>query len=242
MADVRTHYAEVLSPVYAWMLGGFDAAVERNTAFFAAHGIDGPKASGIAVDLGAGCGFQSLPLARLGFSVTAIDLDGGLLAELEANAAGLGIRCIEDDLLEFRRHVGNDVEIAVCMTDTLLHLSSQEAVGNVLDDIVASLLPGGRLIATFRDLTPTLHELDRLIPVRADRDTIFTCFLEYEAETVKVHDLVYRRSDDDWQFSRSFYRKLRLAPNWVADRCREAGFADVQVSNEQGLVTLVATR
>ena len=35
-----------------------------------------------AVDLGAGCGFQAIPLARLGFAVTAIDLDRKLLAEL----------------------------------------------------------------------------------------------------------------------------------------------------------------
>ena len=46
-----------------------------------------PARSGRAVDLGAGCGFQSIPLARLGFAVTAIDIDRKLLDELHRNAA-----------------------------------------------------------------------------------------------------------------------------------------------------------
>ena len=53
-------------------------------------------------------------------------------------------------------------------------------------------------LITFRDLSSELTELDRLIPVRSDENTIFTCFLEYELETVKVHDIVYNRNQGKW--------------------------------------------
>lgn len=59
-----------------------------------------------------------------------------------------------------------------------------------------ALEAGGRFVLTFRDLTFELKELDRFIPLRSGADAIFSCFLEYEAEHVKVHDLVYTRKEE----------------------------------------------
>ena len=81
-----------------------------------------------AIDLGAGCGFQAIPLARLGFSVTAIDLDRKLLAELKRTPAARRSRRSARIIVDFRRHAPQPVELVVCMVDTLLHLASQDAV------------------------------------------------------------------------------------------------------------------
>ena len=59
---------------------------------------------------------------------------------------------------------------------------------------IAALERGGRFVITYRDLSREALELDRFIPVRSDDTTILTCFLEYEPETVKVHDLSTGRS------------------------------------------------
>jgi hypothetical protein len=194
------------------------------------------------VDLGAGCGFQSIPLARLGFVVTAIDTDRKLLDELRAHAGQADIDVVHDDLLRFRDHVRGGVELIVCMVDTLVHLPSKEAVTALFADVGAALEPGGTFILTYRDLSREATELDRFIPVRSDDDTVFTCFLEYEPETVKVHDLVYRRSGGTWRLDKSFYRKLRLPEAWVTDALRRAEFEHLDASNERGFVTLVATK
>jgi protein-L-isoaspartate O-methyltransferase len=241
MASVEQHYDRVLADVYSWMYGGWDAALERYREFFARHGVT-PRGSRRAVDLGAGCGFQSIPLARLGFSVTAIDLDRKLLDELRRHSADAAIETVRDDLLGFRRHCRDGAELIVCMVDTLVHLESRVAVTHLVADVHAALEPGGTFIATFRDLTQEAEELDRFISVRSDEQTIFTCFLEYEPDTVKVHDLVYRRVDGQWQFHKSFYRKLRLSARWIDDALRAAGFAAVESSTERGLVTIVARK
>ncbi len=242
MANVKEHYERVLSGVYSWMLGGFDAALARNTEFFTSHGVAAPRRSGVAIDLGAGCGFQSIPLAKLGYRVLAIDLDRQLLAELGEQSEGLAIKCIEDDLLDFRNHVESEIEIAVCMTDTLLHLESSAHVARMVADVFASLGPEGRLLITFRDLTHELEELDRFIPVRSDENTILTCFLEYEPDTVKVHDIVYERIGDSWKCSKSFYRKLRLSQSQVVEALERTGFAAIDASDRDGLITIVATK
>ena len=241
MPSAKQHYDELLADVYSWMLGGFDSGIERNLAFFRKRGI-APTGSATAFDLGAGCGFQSIPLARLGFAVTAIDFDSKLLAELAAGKGPLPIRMIEDDLLSFDRYADGPIELIVCMTDTLLHLESEGDVRRLFGKAYRALEKDGRFMLTFRDLTKELTDLDRFIPVRSDDTTIFTCFLEYEPRTVKVHDLVYRREAAGWRLSKSCYRKLRLSSDWVASELAAAGFEHVDVDVTQGLVTIEAAK
>jgi hypothetical protein len=242
MATVKQHYADVLADVYSWMLGGFELALDKNAQFFQLHNISS-KGSGIAIDLGAGCGFQSIPLANRGFSVTAIDLDQKLLNELKMNASSsLDITTIQDDLINFEQYVDRKAELIVCMTDTLLHLESPEKVSTLLPKIYDSLESKGKFIITFRDLSRELSELDRFIPLKSDEQTIFTCFLEFEPDTVKVHDLVYQKERNDWKLNKSFYRKLRLSQQWVERELKEAGFEQIEVEVNKGLIVMIATK
>jgi protein-L-isoaspartate O-methyltransferase len=241
MPTVEEHYSRLLADVYSWMYGGWDAALARYTEFFQSRGT-APQGSKRAIDLGAGCGFQAIPLARLGFSVTAIDLDRKLLAELEQHKGGEAIETVCANILDFRRHAPQPAELIVCMVDTLLHLESQAAVASLAADVLAALEPGGTFIATFRDFTVEMKELERFIPVRADDKTVFTCFLEFEPETVKVHDLVHRRVEGRWGFAKSFYRKLRLPTGWVVTTLLDAGFADVDTGLDRGLVVVTAKK
>jgi 2-polyprenyl-3-methyl-5-hydroxy-6-metoxy-1,4-benzoquinol methylase len=241
MTTVKEHYDQVLSNVYSWMFGGFDSGVEKNIIFFKKHEIH-PARSGKAIDLGAGCGFQSIPLAKAGFAVTAIDIDGKLLNELKMNAGTLPISRVQDDLIHFDQYAKDKTELIVCMTDTLLHLESKDKVLSLFNKVASTLEPGGKFIITFRDLSRELSELDRFIPVRSDDDLIFTCFLEYESETVKVHDLIYKKNDGKWSLTKSYYRKLRLSKDWVDSRLSDVGFNRVESTADQGLITVVATK
>ncbi len=240
MATVKQHYADVLAEVYSWMLGGFDRAVGKNIEFFKKHNII-PEKSKVAIDLGAGCGFQSIPLARMGFKVTAIDIDKKLLDELRANSGKLEIETVKEDLINFEQYVNNKAELIVCMTDTLLHLESKEKVSSLFQKVFASLEDKGKFIITFRDLSQELSELDRFIPLKSDDQTILTCFLEYEPDTVKVHDLLYRY-EQRWQLNKSFYRKLRLSPQWVDKKLKNVGFTQIECEANNGLVTVIATK
>ena len=115
------------------------------------------------------------------------------------------------NLLDFERHLLGPIELAVCMVDTLVHLESKADVVDLFAKVHRALERGGRFVISYRDLSREALELDRFIPVRSDETTILTCFLEYEPETVKVHDLLYRKVDGQWAYAKSFYRKLRLA-------------------------------
>jgi SAM-dependent methyltransferase len=59
------------------------------------------EAGGPVLDVGAGTGRVALDLARAGHAVTALDIDGDLLAELESRADGLPVRTLVADAAGF---------------------------------------------------------------------------------------------------------------------------------------------
>jgi SAM-dependent methyltransferase len=241
MEQMKDHYESLLADHYSWLFGGLEVKCSENKRFFNSNDIR-PGANGKAIDLGCGSGFQSIPLAQIGFNVTSIDLSPKLLAELSNNKGDLLINTINDDLNNFHLYCTEDVELIVCMGDTLTHLETKEDVNQLFEGIYNHLEKEGKFILTYRDLSFELEELERFIPVKSDDSRIFTCFLEYEEEKVKVHDLIYEKENNDWNLKTSFYRKLRLPTDWVIDQLKEKGFLIKHSSSDKGLTTLIATK
>jgi SAM-dependent methyltransferase len=222
MSTTALHYEKHLGRIYTWMVGDLGAAFAKSRTELDELGIPSVQDC-TAVDLGAGFGLHSVPLAERGYIVTAIDSYEPLLAELRASTS-LSINTIVGDLLAFRTYIQEPVDVIVCMGDTLTHLPDFAKVDSLLDSAAAALRPGGVLAFTFRDyVSKPLQGDDRFIAVRSDESRILTCFLEYGADHVTVHDLLHERDQGKWRQRVSSYLKLRLNPERVADRLRSFG-------------------
>lgn len=240
VSPVRDHYERLLGPVYSWMVGDIDAAMIRADAELEAIGLH-TNGSGIAVDLGAGFGMHSVPLARRGYQVIAMDSYGPLLSELGARAGSLPIRTVNANLLEFKSHVPQPATVILCMGDTLTHLPDTASVEALFKAISASLLPGGLFAVTFRDFASApLNGDARVILVRSDENRILACFLEYGETTVQVHDALHERDGGQWRLRLSSYPKLRLSPEWVLSVLRSLGFTVRREPGLSGMVRVIA--
>lgn len=217
MNEVKNHYDNLLGSVYSWILGDFKTAYKQNIELL--RSLDIPiTGNGIAIDLGAGPGSQSIPLAELGFEVIAIDFCDILLDELQKNAGDLKIKTICADITKFKDHINRQVELIVCMGDTLVHLSKKDDAEKILIDAVSTLISGGSIIISIRDYhSPGPTGSNRFIPIRSSENQIFTCFLEYEDEIVRVSDILQTKKDNEWNFNVSSYNKLRLKKDWVSN-------------------------
>jgi predicted TPR repeat methyltransferase len=242
MNTAEAHYETHLGPVYAWMLGNRQAALIRSSAELEEMAL--PSAvNATALDLGAGLGLHSLPLAKRGFSVTAVDSCRVLLDDLRSRAAGLPITIIEADIVDFIAHATGPCDVIVCLGDTLTHLPSLAAVESLLTGAVAALSGRGMFAATFRDYaSKTLEGGERFILVRRDESRILTCFLEYGIDHVTVHDVLTQREDGRWIQSVSSYPKLRLAPAWVVAKLQALGLAARLETAPSGMVRVVARK
>src|ERR1700678_888150 len=239
---VRDHYADHLGPVYTWMVGDIDVALSRSAVELDALPLPA-KVGGTAVDLGAGFGLHTLPLARRGFSVVAMDTCDSLLQELEARKESLPIHAVNADLSAFREHVGSPIDVILCMGDTLTHLPSLSSVESLFADVAARLGYGGLFVATFRDYVSTPLQGDgRFILVRSDAERILTCFLEYADTTVTVHDLLHQREGGPWRLLVSSYSKLRLSPQWVVERLCSLGLSVLLDAAPGGMIRVTARK
>jgi len=239
MTMVREHYDALLAEHYSRMFGDFEVKAVEQRALLERLGVTAASPGARAVDLGCGSGFQSVALARLGYRVLAVDFSRRLLDELRARTRGLAVEAVAGDIRDVARLVPSGIALAVCMGDTLSHLEREADLDRVFRGVASRLVPGGRLVLSFRDLSGELHDLDRVIPVGAWDALVMTCFLEYEAASVKVHDLVWVRQPDGWRLRKGMYRKLRLAAARVAERLIAAGFAVERHDAPGGLVALV---
>jgi SAM-dependent methyltransferase len=242
MQTSAVHYKTHLGPIYSWMLGDIAAAFARGAAEI--DNLQLPEANhGAAVDLGAGLGLHTLPLAKRGFHVTAIDNCQVLLDELTSRCAGLAVTARHADLSEFRSLVEAQPQVILCMGDTLTHLPTLSAVETLLGSVATSLPKGGIFATTFRDYaTRTLEGDQRFIPVRADKDRILTCFLEYGEHNVTVHDVLNEHENGQWRQKISSYPKLRLAPEWVAAKLIDLGLSIRRDTTRSGMARIIGTK
>ena len=240
MGSVEEHYENLLAQRYTWTRGDFGSRVREYRGFFERAGIS-PWSGGRALDLGAGSGFQSFALAELGFEVVAVDTSEALLEELRSRAGERRILPVLGDVRDLGAYARQGpFEVAVCMGDTLPHLRSYEEVEALFGDVRGILEGGGNLVLEFRDHASELRGADRAIPVRMEDDRIMATFLEYEAERVNVHDMVFERGAGGWEMRKSAYPKLRLGPEAVLGLLGRSGFRVVEQREDGGFTTIIA--
>ncbi len=129
------------------------------------------------------------------------------------------------------------------MGDSLVHLPDKDTVEQLILDCADSVIDGGSVILSLRDYTqPAPTGPARFIPIRADDERIFTCFLETVGDVIQVHDILYTRQSDGWQQHISDYRKLRLDYRWVSEVLEANGLGIQSESLHQGFITLHARR
>lgn len=102
---------------------------------------------GTVIDFGAGDGRVSIPLAKLGFDVLAVEASPSSLARLRANTkkAGVTVRTLKSDGLNLDTRVKEPVDAVVCRAVLIHHCHAD--VQRLVTQMAAVIRRGGFLIA-----------------------------------------------------------------------------------------------
>ncbi len=235
------HYEDHLGILYSWVQGNTES---QRIQFL--DRLDALPGSGNRVmsvlDLGAGNGVQSLALAQRGFEVYALDFNRHLLEELKAHDPEDRITVIHGDMRSFPAQISRSFDLITCCGDTLPHLDDSEEVDELFQNCFEQLKPGGSLLLSFRDYSEAVEGTEQAIPVRSEEHRLFTCFLRYEAERVRVSDFYQEYRQNSWEQKLSSYYKLRLNPEDILDRLDVLGFRLLKKSDTGDMIWISATK
>jgi SAM-dependent methyltransferase len=129
-------YAEYYDILFGWDRSAeaffYDAAFQK-------HGLN---PGGGLLEIGCGTGQVGIRMARLGWSVTGLDLKPGMLAYMQAAAekSQTVVEAVEADITDFKLDVKADG--AFCPLGTIGHLPDDEAVVNHFRALAANLNDG----------------------------------------------------------------------------------------------------
>lgn len=209
MQSPESHYENFLAEKYSWMLGDLSVREKEQLEFFRSFEIS-PRGNGLAWDLGAGSGIQSIPLEKLGFQVLAIDFSEKLLSEIKKRKPDTKIETKIADIRSGDLYQGVSPEILLCMGDTITHLESEKDWETTIGLWSSFLSPGNKLILGYRDLSQGKPGDKNIFVVRSEESRIFTCQLQFSQNKVEVTDIFHEKSDIGWTVSSSSYNKLIL--------------------------------
>ncbi len=143
---------------------------------------------GSVLDLCCGPGRHSVPLAKAGFDVTAVDLEGFLLEKARAYAEreSVAVEFVNEDMRGFRR--AESFDLIINMFSSFGYFEDSRDDLKVLENAAHSLRPGGRLLIDVRG---------KEIHARENAETV-----SYEMPS---GDLIFHRNVvcEDWTRSRA---------------------------------------
>ncbi|HEY8463858.1 MAG TPA: methyltransferase domain-containing protein [Bacillota bacterium] len=102
------------------------------------------------LDVACGSGEYTLVLARLGYQVSAIDLDAAMVAKVRQKARDQGVKVevVQGDMLQLRQAVSGDYDLIFCIGNSLVHLDGSEPIRQFLVAVRSLLHPKG--VAVFQ--------------------------------------------------------------------------------------------
>lgn len=134
-----------------------------------------------ALDAGAGTGFHSILLARLGLSVTAADISGDMLAILERHAGeqGVSVRTVRSPFSKLRDHLDTRFDAIFCMGNSLAHLLSEEELRDSLAAFHGLLKPRAVLFLQIINYDRVLASKEKIQSVREIGGRVYTRSYSY---------------------------------------------------------------
>ena len=150
-------YYDDLADYYELIFPDWEESMARQGAAIAevlrAHGSPVIRETFRVLDVSAGIGTQSLPLARSGFEVTARDVSAAAIGRLRREAAqrGLHVDAALADMRDLSDSVTGPFDAVISFDNSLPHLLSDVDIAKALSGFRKILTPEGLLLLSVRD-------------------------------------------------------------------------------------------
>lgn len=142
------------------------------------------------LDLGCGTGEHARFFAEKGFEVVGVDVSDTLVERARQSGGPSGVTYVEADLAHVDRIVQGPFGAAVCLGNTLAHITSREALVDLFTGVRSVLLPGAPLVVQILNYERLVHAGQRCLPLTFvtddDGDAIFLRVMTHKPDGAVV--------------------------------------------------------
>lgn len=191
------------------------------------------------LDTACGSGMHAIELAKRGYSACGADLSPKMIEKAAANA-----NAAEIDVLfkvspfgslanDFRMEAEFPFNLIVCLGNALPHLLSLNQIRSALNDLAASLEPGGILMLQNRNFDAILKLKERWIAPQShqegNQEWVFLRFYDFDADGLITFNIVrlYQKGSQNWQQQVSTTRLYPLTRDILIDLLKSSGFNEI---------------
>ena len=204
----------------------YEATVEFYKEIWTREGLN-PRT---AVDLACGTGSVALILAKMGLTVTGVDLSEEMLtvAAQKAMEQGLPPRFVCQPLQELRLPRG--VDLAVCALDSLDYILDPADCAEAIRRVYRALNPGGIFI--FDVNTPEkLRAMDGQVFLDEDDDVYCVWRGEFDEQTnICSYGMdLFQREGETWRRSFEEHQEYAYSREQLTGYLKAAGFTHIEV-------------
>jgi SAM-dependent methyltransferase len=234
-------FYDALAPYYHLVYPDWEASMRRQGQVLDAilHSRIGRRPRSI-LDVACGIGTQSLPLAGLGYEVTASDLSAAAVERLdrEATARGLELRTSVADMRHAFDHHRRTFDVVLACDNSVPHLLSDAEILQAFNQFNRCTAPGGLCLISVRDYDALEHGGLQMHPhgVRQVEGTRYVLFQIWEWEGDRYHTTMYvvehpEAGEPTARAMRSTYYAVSIAR--LMGLLEQAGFTGVERIDEQ---------
>jgi SAM-dependent methyltransferase len=122
------------------------------------------------LDLGCGTGEHARFLAEKGFEVVGVDVSDTMLARAREDGVPNGVTFVQGDLAHVESAVSGQFGGAICLGNTLVHITNYETLVVLLGGVRKVLLPGAPLVIQVLNYERLVHDGQRCLPMTFIQD------------------------------------------------------------------------
>lgn len=225
----------------------WDKRLVREWAF-----LEKPFASAPArrvLDLGSGTGEHARCFAEKGFEVVGVDVSDAMMARALEGGTPTGVRFIKGDLVHVDTVVDGQFGAAVCLGNTLAHITTRDQIVQMFAAVRKVLLPGAPFVIQVLNYEHLVHTGQRSLPLtfiqEDDGEEIFLRVMTYKPDgRVVFSPTVLRyRPDEEPPITVESSHNVELK-GWthaeVESALLEGGFASCELHGNMADVPFVA--
>ena len=181
-----------------------------------------------AADLACGTGSVAVLLAKIGLTVTAVDMSEEMLCQAQQKAQDLPITFVRQKLQNL--HLPKGVDLAVCALDSMDYITNPIHCQMAIHRIYRALNPGGCFI--FDVTTPKkLKDMDGQVFLDEDDDVYCVWRGEFNEETnICSYGMdLFQRQGNVWHRSFEEHQEYAYSQEQLVGYLKQAGFTNIEV-------------